>query len=102
MTPLSVLADHVTTIGIDTAETHASKPALAPLVHQAGRPAGLTAEIQPMQSRTAACFEIRLIPHHGRITEAAVKRKHISQHPPPRRIRRTTEISRGAGRRTTF
>jgi hypothetical protein len=73
MPSLSGPGDHATAIRTDAAEPHICKPALAGLVHQTGRPPSLTTEVQPMQSRPAASFKIRLIPHQARITGASEK-----------------------------
>jgi hypothetical protein len=80
---LSVRTDPEAAIGPGTAETHVFKPALARFVHHSARPASLTAKMQPMQSRAATCFKIRLLPHGGRITRTTAKRKRTARQPPP-------------------
>jgi hypothetical protein len=73
-------------IGTDTAETHVCKPTLTGLIHQTGWPPSLTAKVQPMQCRTAACLKIWLIPHAGRIAEPIARRKCIGKLRPSKRF----------------
>lgn len=72
---LASRGDDEATIHPYLAKPHAGEPALAPIVHQAGRTPSRTAQVQPMQRRAAARFQVRLIPHKDKIRQMPIKSK---------------------------
>jgi hypothetical protein len=76
MTPLSCLGDGETAVGNHAAQAHGGEPALARIVHQARRSARRSTQMQPVQRRPAAGFEVRFVPHRGKIRQTPGKSKH--------------------------
>jgi hypothetical protein len=75
--------DRETSVGALITEPHGGDTEQAWAVQQVWRTAGPTAELQPVQRRTATGFQVGLIPHRGKFLEVALESKPRVDAPTP-------------------
>ena len=73
----SGIGDREPAVGPHLAKPHSGQPALTWIVHQAGRAPCRTTQMQPVQRRSAACLQVRLIPHGSKIRQIPAKSKPV-------------------------
>ncbi len=72
--PLNALGgDDETAIGSQTAEVHTGQAIETRGIQHGGWTTHLTAQMQPVQRRSAACFKVRLVPHTFQSQDVASK-----------------------------